>query len=573
MVVVDDDGVAGVPRRHRVGRGARLPGDRRLAAEPAPRAGRRGRDRGRRPGAGPGRAPGLTGRRASAAPGLGLDLDEQARVDQRADLDQRGRRPDLAEDLAVDREDLGGTRDVGRRTSGSGRRRRARSRPRQAALDDLEDRPRLGRRRRPGWRDRPSGPASVVPGDPARVADDDRPAVAGDAPPTARPTRSAGARLTRDRGGVGPPRQARTSGSRAIASSRPASSVVRGTIESTSRYSAGRVVVAADRPEAVEARDAHARRRVRVGRAAGRRVVDLEAEALRRPPGRARRAGRSARASPSATSAPSRSKSTVVSGTSVALGDLADRRLGRLEVRSRSSPGRRPRASQRSATTLGRVPPAITPTLTVTPGQRPLSACRSRDDPAPPRGSRCGPSRARRRRGRPGRGPSSRRSRMPLRAETMSPFARAHSRTRHASTSAASAADVRRRGRRADLLVRVGDERQPLERQAAELADERLERVEPGEQPRLHVGDARAVGDARRRSRNGRCGRGPRVEDRVHVADEQDARRRRRGPSNVADDRVAEAAGRIRPELDRRRRGRSGTRPIQRPTSLTPSGV
>ena len=32
--------------------------------------------------------------------------------------------------------------------------------------------------------------------------------------------------------------------------------------------------------------------------------------------------------------------------------------------------------------------------------------------------------------------------------------------------------------------------------QAAALGDDRLERVEPGQQPRLHVGDARAVGDA-----------------------------------------------------------------------------
>ncbi len=42
--------------------------------------------------------------------------------------------------------------------------------------------------------------------------------------------------------------------------------------------------------------------------------------------------------------------------------------------------------------------------------------------------------------------------------------------------------DVGGRARRADLLVRVGDEGQAFERQAAELAEDRLDRVEPGEQ-------------------------------------------------------------------------------------------
>ena len=65
--------------------------------------------------------------------------------------------------------------------------------------------------------------------------------------------------------------------------------------------------------------------------------------------------------------------------------------------------------------------------------------------------------------------------------------------------------DVRRRGRRADLLVGVGDEHEPLERQRRRARpSERLERVQPGQQPGLHVGHARAVGDPVRRSRNGR---------------------------------------------------------------------
>ena len=65
-------------------------------------------------------------RRASASISI-----SRRRLDQRADLDQGRRRPDLAEDLAVDREDLGRARSCRSRTSASGRRRRARNRPRR----------------------------------------------------------------------------------------------------------------------------------------------------------------------------------------------------------------------------------------------------------------------------------------------------------------------------------------------------------------------------------------------------------------------------------------------------------
>ena len=110
--------------------------------------------------------------------------------------------------------------------------------------------------------------------------------------------------------------------------------------------------------------------------------------------------------------------------------------------------------------------------------------------------------------------------------------------------------DVRRRARRADLLVRVGDVHQPLERQPAGLADERLERVQPGEQPRLHVGHARAVGDpvvdAERPSR-----RGPGVEHGVHVPDQQNAGTARPAMER-ADDGVTEPPPRVGPSLDHR---------------------
>ena len=141
------------------------------------------------------------------------------------------------------------------------------------------------------------GPGVGRAGDPARVADDDRPAVARrrlprparrDPPPAglarSRRVRTAGRRRA----------SARTSGSRAIASSSPASSAVRGTIESTSRYSAGAWSLPPIGPRPSRRRHAHPGRRVRVGRAAGRGVVDLEPEPPRDAPGRARRAGRSA---------------------------------------------------------------------------------------------------------------------------------------------------------------------------------------------------------------------------------------------------------------------------------------
>ena len=92
----------------------------------------------------------------------------------------------------------------------------------------------------------------------------------------------------------------------------------------------------------------------------------------------------------------------------------------------------------RSATTFGRVPPAMTPTLTVTPGHRPLRACRSRTIRLASRialrpFSGSTPAWAAR--------PSTviRVSMIPLRADTMSPLARAHSRTKQASTCSAAA--------------------------------------------------------------------------------------------------------------------------------------
>ena len=131
-------------------------------------------------------------------------------------------------------------------------------------------------------------------------------------------------------------------------------------------------------------------------------------------------------------------------------------------------------------------------------------------------------------------------------------------------------ADVRRRGRRADLLVGVGDEDEALEGQAAALGDDRLERVQPGQQAGLHVGDAGPVGDAVLDPERAR-GRGPGVEDGVHVPDEQRPRSTR-AASNVAmtvSPRRPAGSGRVSTSAPSSARNAA----TQRPTSLTPSGV
>ena len=352
-----------------------------------------------------------------------------------------------------------------------------------ARLDDPEDRPCLGgdvarvastgrraRRRscrRPSSRRRPTI---------ARLY----PATASHGPPDEIRRRSLTTR--RRLRPVRSARQARTSGSAAMASSRPASSVVRGTIESTSRYSVGAWSLPPIGPRPSRLGTPMPDGRVGVRRAAGRRVGDLEAERARhglgvldepaapvellhRPP--ARHLG---------------SSSTVVSGTSVA---SAIRRISASAVSSASRSVARTSTSseQRSATTLGRVPPAITPTLTVTPGQRPLSACRSstirrrlEDRAAALLGLDAGVG-----------GPAV--DGHPQVDDALAgrhdvavrPGALEHERD---VAVGGELADVRRRGRRADLLVRVGDEHEPLERQAAALGDDRLERVQPGEQAR-----------------------------------------------------------------------------------------
>ncbi len=164
-----------LPRRDRVGRGVRVPRDRGAQGQPAARARRRGRRSSRRPGSSG--SPSCPADRAAvlACPaGLGLDLDEQARVDQGVDDDQRRRRSDRRRrprrgppaTAAAQRESVTNIRV--RTTS-------ARPKPASASarLDDARASPGPAPPTSPGCADTPSGPGVGRPGHPARVADDD----------------------------------------------------------------------------------------------------------------------------------------------------------------------------------------------------------------------------------------------------------------------------------------------------------------------------------------------------------------------------------------------------------------
>ena len=300
-------------------------------------------------------------------------------------------------------------------------------------------------------------------GHPARVADHDRPAVARGAshgPPDE--IRLAG-RVIDASHAPRSARQAMTSGSAAIASSRPASSVVRGHDRVDVEVLRRRVVVAADRPQAVEARDAHARR-------------SCWHRTRRRSPHRGPRSpGARATACACSTSRPLRASFSI--GHQRAIGLELDRRVRRPRSPRRSG-GPRPRRLRAprattartstssvhcSGTTLGRVPPPITPTLTVTPGQRPLSACSSVDDPGGLEDRAAALL---------GLDAGVRRPTVDVEARVQDPLSGGHDVAVGAGAFEdergvhlrGERADVRRRGRRADLLVRVGHEHEALER-------------------------------------------------------------------------------------------------------------
>ena len=268
-------------------------------------------------------------------------------------------------------------------------------------------------------------------GDPARIADDDRPAVAGHRLPgparrDARRRSASDHRGRRARPGPPDPRRSPAAARRA-ASSAARSSRRRGTPPARDRCRrSGRGRRGSGRPSPPSCWRPTRRRSLR------RRA---RSRGARRRPGRGRRGDRCGRASPSATSAPS---ARTVDGRVRDLGRLA-RSRGSPPRRSRALRGSTARTSTSSVAALGDDvrprPAAITPTLTVTPGQRPLRSCRSRTIRRRLEDRAAALLRLDAGMRRPAVDRDPRRSRIPLRADTMSPFARAHSRTRPTSAS------------------------------------------------------------------------------------------------------------------------------------------
>ena len=290
-------------------------------------------------------------------------------------------------------------------------------------------------------RDRPSGPGVGRAGDPARVADDDRPAVAGDRLP--RPARRDPPALAHRRPVGRPPGEDLGVARRWPAAARPAASSA-GTIESTSRYSAGAWSLPPIGPRPSRLGTPMPGRRVGVGRAAGRGVGDLEPERpatrlgvldqpaaalelLHRPPARpSARTRRSCRGPRS----PRRCSRMAASAVSSA---VARRRPDVDLERARARRRRWAACRRRSPDVDGHARPAA------------VERVQLADDPGRLEDRAAALLRLDAGVGRPAVDRERAVSRMPLRAETMSPLARAHSRTSATSTSAAAASDVRRR--------------------------------------------------------------------------------------------------------------------------------
>ena len=267
-----------------------------------------------------------------------------------------------------------------------------------------------------------------------------------------------------------------------------------------------RVIVAADRAQAVE-------RRARPGPRSCSRPTRRR---WRSRPARSRAARPGPRAC--STSRPDRSSFSIGQCAADLLdGDRRVRHRGRRGDRRGPRP-RPPRGPPRpvartstsrpasSATTFGRVPPCDHADVARSPPASGRSGPGARWSDAPPRARRCDPSPARRRRGRPGRG---------RQAQVDRPLARRHDVAVRPGAfedeadvaSRASSRMCGRRARRADLLVRVGHEHEPLERQVGGLLvvvgperTQRQQRVEPGQQPATSCRSRRGRGRSRPRS-------------------------------------------------------------------------
>ena len=135
----------------------------------------------------------------------------------------------------------------------------------------------------------------------------------------------------------------------------------------------GRVVVAADRAQAVERRQAQPGGGVGVAGAAGGGVRSAKPSSPAMVTRQLGQASGGRASSPSAGGSPAREQLLVTPSTGLSATSRCTSARGRVEGVGRAA--RRSSWSRHSAgTTFGRVPPAITPAFSVTPGQRPLSA-------------------------------------------------------------------------------------------------------------------------------------------------------------------------------------------------------
>ena len=456
--------------------------------------------------------------------GVGLHFDTQRRRHQAGHEHQRRRRADMPEEVAVHGRHRRDVRaideihprpdDVAELEPGFG----------QRALDDGPRRQRLGARVI-GMTRLAVRPGVGRAGDPARIADDERPRIAGRCLPRTPARRRGGVSSGLRTGG---PSGGRRTGAGAGRRTRP---TAREPLPPPGRD----LGIPSDRREEPREQRRPRHDRVDLQVLAGRVVVPADRAPARRASARPCRPScsrRRRRRSPRrASSKPSRAASADgVSDEPPGAVQLlhrpvaadpssvdrhvghrrARRRLARTAASAASRPsrgrrrGRRPRARSARRRRWAACRRGSTPTLTVTPGQRPLSACRSR------RSVRGLEDRAAAllgldaRMGRPPVDASRQRRAMPLRdADDVAVRARALEHQRDVGSTApahgCAACDAASRSPRPDWRRRSS---RPKRQPAASLpATQRRERVQPGEQATLHVGHARARRRCRRRRR------------------------------------------------------------------------